>query len=354
MREEEGPRELERGARPAGLVGRRIDAEVAQRRVGRRGRHHLLLEDREHLLELRGRAAAGGEERERRRGQRPQVGVRERRPHRAEAHLEGPVTAPPPHVRERVAHRVDAGGAGGGAVAVVAARRGGSAGAGARRAQRREEPAHRPRLGGHEGSARGDDGVALVEGRERLGEGHERRVQADRRAGSRRRDVRDLDVREGGVERADHVAAPLRQALELGHREAPRPYLGRVGGIGRGQHRDVDRVAVVALGVVVADGRVRGAREIFDERAGAEPVAEDAVDVVAERRRGDHRAGVGRAARRRRDDGGAEPQDAQSSLGRRGLPTRDPLVSKRTLSHLKQPLPAPQGRSKRPGTGRTD
>ena len=288
---------LDVGARAIRLRRRRVDAQRRELRDERPRREQRLLRHGEQLLELRRRRARRPEHRERRLRQRAQVRIREPGPDGAERDVERPIALPRRHRRERVQR---------GLRRVRAAR--------GRRvpAERVEQAPERARRRGQQRIARRQVRVRRVERRDLLQEVEERVVQRDRLPGVVR--VGDARVRERAVEGLHELVAVRDHRVQLGDRELT---LGlRLGARRRRQQRLIDGGAVVAVRVEVADVVERGAREIFGQRARADAIAEQAVDVVAERAFGlRHPLVVERVAGPARDRGDSEEPDADGRGG---------------------------------------
>jgi hypothetical protein len=255
--EHQGRGDLDVGSRSVRLRGGRLDDVRIERRRDRPRRQQHTLGHAEQLLEIRGARPVRADDPERGVGQLAQLGIGEAGADRAQAHRRGSVGLPTPDASERAEGLVAAG-------------------------ERAEESSERSRRGGHQRLGRRVERVALVERRDRLSELEERVVELDGVVLVRRRHVGDLDVREHGVDGPDQLPATPRHGVDLGDGAPPR--VARLLGGHRREELDPDLVGVGAVGVVVADVVVRGSARILGEHAGAEPVAEHAEDVVAQRR----------------------------------------------------------------------
>jgi hypothetical protein len=253
LREEQGPHDLDLEARPIRLERGLVHGDRGHLRVRLEGAE-LLLDDAERVLELALQGAPG-------------PGAVEEQPREA-AQV---------RVGEHGADRAE--GPGQGAVALAAAHAGqGLAGLlrGRERVHQGAEGLRRRRHQRGLGVLLGAVGAGLVERGQALGEAVEGVVEADLLLLVHR--VRDLLVRERRVEGLDQVRAVAPHRLDLGDGEAP-----RVGGLGgRRQQLGVHRRGAPALAALVADRAEGSAGDVLGEGAGADPIAERRVDLLAE------------------------------------------------------------------------
>ena len=172
-----------------------------------------------------------------------------------------------------------------------------------------ENPAERLGCGRHQRTTARLVGIAVVQGRQCLGEAEQRRVKREGRVRIARAPVGDVRTRKGAVERANELRPVTRHRLELRYAELAgsrrlRTWKNR-------QHTRIDGVGIRAACSDVAHPMKRSPVEVFAEYGRAESVAHHRVEVVAERRAGglprriDARAGLSHEQR----DGNTEHGD---------------------------------------------